>query len=333
MISILCPIYNEGKHIKRCIDSVLLQDYRQNDIELLFVDGMSTDNTREIIKSYMNLYMFIKLFDNPNKIVPSAMNIGIRASSGDLIIRIDAHAVFPSDYLSVLVKYIYELGADNVGGVCRTLPMNDSLVCRSIASVMCSKFGVGNSYFRIGARSIMSVDTVPFGCFKRFLFDKIGYFDEELVRNQDDEFNGRIIKNGGKIYLLPQLVIDYYARDSIYKVRKMFYQYGLFKPLVNKKLGKPANIRQFFPLLFVTGLFIGLPLSFFSQFILFVYVGTIFLYFILAFFFSIKETKNLKQIFMQVFTFMNVHISYGFGYLVGVYKLLTKQKFSADCNR
>ena len=333
MLSVICPIYNEEKYIGKCIESIIRQDYPKDDLEVLFVDGMSTDKTREIVEQYAISYPYIRLIDNPKRIVPPAMNIGIRASKGDIIIRLDAHAIFPNNYFSQLVHYLINLKADNVGGVCRTLPINDSIVCQSIASVLSSRFGMGNSHFRIGATEIMEVDTVPFGCFKRELFDRIGYFDEELIRNQDDEFNGRIIKNGGKIFLLPFLTIDYYARDTIRKVWKMFYQYGLFKPLVNKKLGSPATIRQFFPVCFVLGLLLGPLLGVFNLKFISMYALVILLYVGIAFCFSMKESKNPKRIFTQIYIYFIVHFSYGWGYLNGIYKLLLNKSFVACANR
>ena len=333
MLTVIVPIYNEEKYIAKCIESIMQQDYPKDDLEVLFVDGMSTDRTREIIASYQLQCPYLRVLDNPDRIVPPAMNIGIRAAKGDVIIRLDAHAIFPTNYFSELVRYLYELKAENVGGVCRTLPVNDTPVCQSIAAVLSSSFGMGNSYFRVGADEIKEVDTVPFGCFHRDLFDRIGYFDEELVRNQDDEFNGRIIKNGGKIYLLPHLVIDYYARDTIKKVYKMFYQYGVFKPLVNKKLGSPATLRQFFPLCFVLGLIVGLVLSIFFKYIRYTYLAVILLYFALATYFSLKDTKSLKRILIQDWTYFVVHFGYGWGYLTGIFKLIFKRPFVANVNR
>lgn len=333
MISVICPIYNEEKYIGKCIESIMQQDYPKENMEVLFVDGMSTDRTREIIAEYLPLCPYIDVLDNPQRIVPPALNVGIKAAKGEVIIRLDAHAVYPQNYFSVLERKLQELGADNVGGICRTLPVNDSVVCKAIAIALSSSFGMGNSYFRIGASKEMCVDTVPFGCFRREIFDKIGYFDEELVRNQDDEFNGRIVKNGGKIYLIPSLVIDYYARDTIKKVRKMFYQYGLFKPLVNKKLGSPATLRQFFPLCFVCGLIVGTLLSLCFKVILLLYLGIIGLYILLALTFSFKETKNVKQIVILPWVFFSIHVSYGWGYLNGLWKILRGQSFSAKVNR
>lgn len=333
MLSVICPIYNEERYIGKCIESILKQDYPKDDLEVIFVDGLSTDKTREIVEQYAISYPYIRLIDNPKRIVPPAMNIGIRASKGDIIIRLDAHAIFPDNYFSELVHYLINLKADNVGGVCRTLPINDSIVCKSIASVLSSRFGMGNSHFRIGATDIMEVDTVPFGCFRRELFDRIGYFDEELTRNQDDEFNGRIIKNGGKIYLLPFLTIDYYARDTIKKVWNMFYQYGLFKPLVNKKLGSPATVRQFFPVCFVVGLLFGPLLGLISRTFIYVYAFVIILYLGIALFYSMKESQNMKRILTQIYIYFVVHFGYGWGYFNGIYKLLMNKSFVAHANR
>ena len=134
MLSVICPIYNEEKYIAKCIDSILNQDYPKNDLEVLFVDGMSTDRTREIVKEYASRYSFIKLIDNPNKIVPPAMNIGIKESKGEIIIRLDAHAEFPSQYFSRLTKALIDLKADNVGGVCITLPTSDDIIPIAIAN-------------------------------------------------------------------------------------------------------------------------------------------------------------------------------------------------------
>ncbi len=336
MISIICPIHNEGKHIEKCINSILYQDYPIDRIELLLVDGMSTDETRKRVEVYTKKYSFIKLLNNPYKIVPYALNIGIKASKGDIIIRIDCHCEYPTNYVSTLVNYLFALNADNVGAVLNTLPAKGTSFCRAIAIGSSHKFGVGDSKFRVGIDEIVETDTVPFGCYRREIFDKIGFFDEELIRNQDDEFNGRLIKNGGKIFLIPQLVVNYIARDSLKKMSKMFFQYGLFKPLVNKKLGKPTTIRQFFPVVFVLGLFTGAILSCFSKTLLILYLIVLIFYMILAVSFSIKSTikeKDWKLIFIIPTVFITIHISYGIGYLIGIYKILFKKKINVQINR
>lgn len=333
MISIICPIYNEEHYITQCIDSILSQDYPKENMEIIIVDGMSTDNTRSIVKNYIEKYPFIFLIDNPEKVVPYAMNRGIQASKGEIIIRLDAHAIYPKNYFSTLVKNLKNLKADNVGAICRTLPAKNTSKCKAIAAALSTSFGMGNSHFRIGAKEVMQVDTVPFGCYRKDVFERIGLYDNELIRNQDDELNARLIKNGGKIYLIPDIIIDYFARDNIKKTAKMFYQYGLYKPLVNKKLGSPATLRQFFPLLFVIGLIIGLPICCIWRQLLPIYVGVICLYFLLACIFSLRSSLNIIQIIYQITTYFTIHLSYGWGYLVGVYKILFKKNFNVKVNR
>lgn len=336
MLSVICPVYNEEKYISKCIESLLQQDFPKEDLEILFVDGMSNDKTRDTIASYADKYTFIKMLDNPRKIVPYAMNEGIKASKGDIIIRLDGHVEYPSNYFSVLVNKLKELEADNVGGLCETLPCGSSAKELAIAEVLSSSFGMGNSYFRIGCNEVKRVDTVPFGCFKRDVFDKVGLYDTELIRNQDDELNGRIIKNGGKIFLIPSIVTKYYARDKISKVRKMFYQYGLYKPLVNKKLGSPATLRQFFPLAFVVGLLLGAALSCINLIFATLYFSVLLIYLLLAYWFTLKsigKTRRWKLLYYQPFIYLTVHVSYGWGYLVGIYKIIFNRPFNAESNR
>ncbi len=336
MLSVICPIYNEEHYIAKCIEGILQQDYSKDDLEVFFVDGMSSDQTKEIIFSYTQKYPYIKVLDNPYKIVPNAMNIGIKASHGDIIIRLDGHCEYPSNYFTSLVNNLTKLNADNVGGCVITLPCNESNISYAIAEVLKNPFGMGNSLFRVGAKETIKVDTVPFGCFKREVFDKVGLYDEELIRNQDDELNARIIKNGGSIYIIPTLGIKYFARDKVSKVRKMFYQYGLFKPLVNKKLGQAATIRQFVPPLFVAALIFGALLSVFSKIILWLYLGFLILYFAIGIMMGVKSAKVTKRpsmVCLMPWIFFNVHLSYGIGYWIGLFKVLFNRPFTAQSNR
>lgn len=337
MISVICPIYNEEKYIADFLESLLNQDYSKDSLEVILVDGMSKDRTRDIISQYAEKYSFLKLVDNPQQTVPYAMNNGINNSKGDIIIRLDAHAEYPPNYFTILETKLKELeGAENVGGICITLPCNDSVTAISIAECLSNKFGMGNSYFRVGAKNVMSVDTVPFGCFRKSLFDKIGLYDTDMIRNQDDELNGRIIKNGGKIYLLPDVKIKYFARDKISKVRKMFYQYGLYKPLGNKKLGSPTTVRQFFPLLFVIGLVFGLILSIVFPILWPFYLAVIVLHLFIGGREGLRSAEKTNRVgccFMMPYIFLNMHICYGLGYLKGIYNLTFHKGFEVKTNR
>ena len=337
MISVVCPIYNEEKYIAKCIDSILEQDFPHDDMEVLFVDGMSSDRTREIVLEYTEKYKFIRLLDNPHRTSPYAMNIGIENATGDTIFRMDAHAQYPNNYLSELYKKLQELpNAENVGGVCETLPCNDTDEAYAIAEVLSNSFGMGNSYFRTGISEIRKVDTVPFGCFHKSLFKRIGLYDTDLDRNQDDELNGRIIRNGGSIYIIPSIKIKYFARDKMGKVRKMFYQYGLYKPLVNKKLGAPATLRQFVPVLFLLGIVLGAVACYFWPTFRWIYLALACLYMLICFYIGIKNAVKHKRPSLAIlipYALFNTHISYGWGYLRGIFKILFKQPFNVKSNR
>jgi glycosyltransferase involved in cell wall biosynthesis len=296
-ISIIIPCRNEEKYISQCIDSLLDNSYPKNLIEIIIIDGMSEDNTREIIKKYIEKYPFIKLINNSKKIVPTALNIGIKKAIGDIIIRIDVHSTYTPNYIKRLVLWSKKSKADNVGGICITKPGAETESAKAIALALSHPFGVGNPYFRIGTKEPKYVDTVPFGCYKREVFDKIGLFDEDLVRNQDDEFNLRLIKNGGKILLVPDIISYYHARDSIYKLWKMYFQYGHFKPLVVKKVGGVLTWRQIIPPSFMGSLILALLLSFFTKFFLWLFLFILGLYttvnFSLSLIISIKK-KDLR---------------------------------------
>ncbi len=311
MVSVICPCLNEAKRIDTCLHSILRQDYDRSKLEVLFVDGMSTDSTREIIMRNTEQYPFVHLLDNPRHTAPFAMNIGIQAAQGEYIIRMDAHSVYPDNYISTLIRYLQTLpNAQNVGALCRTLPANRSKMAQAIAITSSHRFGVGNSHFRTGIDTISVVDTVPFGCWRKEWLIQIGGFDEELTRNQDDELNARTIQHGGSIYLIPDVAVDYYARENLSKTWNMFYQYGLFKPLVNKKLHRPATLRQFVPPLFVLFCWTVLPIY-----------ACILICFALWY-------HNIALLL----TFPAVHFSYGIGYWCGICKLLTHNSLQVTIN-
>jgi len=323
-VSVIIPCFNEERYIEGCLNSIIEQDYGLDNIEIIVVDGISDDRTVELIKRFS----CVTLCFNIDKIVPISMNMGIKKAKGDFIVRIDAHCIYPKNYISTLIKnsMIYE--ADNVGAVVRTVPANDSAKAQAIAISMSHPLGVGNSYFRIGSDRVREVDTVPFGCYRKEVFNSLGLYDEELVRNQDDELNGRLKQNGGKIMLIPDLVIDYFARDKFSKLCRMFYQYGLFKPLVNKKLTLPTTLRQFIPLLFVSGLSFGLILGIFYPLLFQITLSVLSIYFGVLSLTTLriiyKRKLNILTIPYLVCAFYMIHLSYGLGYIRGLINLFVE---------
>lgn len=320
LISIIIPVRNEKDYIVACLESILSQQGVKGGFEIIVVEGMSTDGTETIIEEQFAAIPQVKLIFNSQGIVPCALNLGIRAARGKIIIRLDAHNVYPSNYISALVSWLEKSGADNVGGLAITKPSKETPKAQAIALGLAHPFGVGNAYFRIGSSEPKWVDTVPFGCYRREVFDKIGMFDEDLVRNQDDEFNLRLIKNGGKILLVPEIISHYYARDSLIKLWRMYWQYGYFKPLVVKKIKGILTVRQTIPTLFILSLLITVITGWFFPLATNAFVGISASYLAANLFFSIRAARrfDLKTKLWLCMTFPVIHFSYGFGYLRGI---------------
>lgn len=316
IVSVVMPTYNEEKYIESCILSLLKQDYPQNQMEWIFVDACSSDRTKEIIESYKNQFPhLIRVYNNPNKTVPYAMNIGIKSSVGKYIIRLDAHSEYADNYISKCVYYLDTTDADNVGGVAET--KSRGFVGNAIAFMLSSKFGVGNSQFRINGKSGY-VDTVPFGAFRREVFDKYGFYDERLTRNQDNEMNYRIRKNGGKIYLAEDIKFAYYCRDSIKGIINMAIKNGKWNIITMKICPGAMGLRHFVPFIFLLSLIIMPLMSILSPMLGKVLLAEISLYLLLSLFFSIKASKELKYISLLFVLFPVFHISYGLGSLMGL---------------
>ena len=324
-VTVLLPCRNEGRFIGPCLDSILAAAYPADALEILVIDGQSTDATRKRVLEYAATNPRIRLLDNPRRIVPTALNIGIREATGDVIVRMDAHVVYPPEYIPKLVAALAESGADNVGGCMITLPADGTAVAQAIAIGLAHPFGVGTARFRIGARESQLVDTVPFGCFPKDVFRRVGLFDEEMVRNQDDEFNNRILRQGGKILLVPDVVCYYYARGSYRKMAHMFFQYGAFKPLAARKAGRIMTIRQLVPAGFVTALvgsaaaaIIWPPAIWFTAAIAGAYAAAV-----LACTLRVARSHGRRCALALMGVFPVVHFSYGVGFLRGMWAGLT----------
>jgi len=329
LVSVIIPVRNEENYIGFTMDSLLNQDFPEESMEIIIADGMSDDGTREKLRSYVDRFYSLKLIDNNAKIVSAALNSCIDIAKGDVIIRMDAHSVYPSNYISILVEKLYALDADNVGGILETIPSDNFPKSLAIAKALSHPLGVGNSWFRIGVDSVKQVDTVPFGCFRSEVFNQIGGFDLELIRNQDDELNARMIKNGMKIYLIPDISIKYYARASISILWKMYYQYGYFKPLVNLKIKQISNLRQLAPLALVSYLIVGLTASIIYPIVLIPFLILLLPYFLIIVGISLwnyRALGSLSASFWLILSFLSIHLSYGLGFLSGFLSILIRQR-------
>ncbi|MBO5315043.1 MAG: glycosyltransferase family 2 protein [Clostridia bacterium] len=323
IVSVVMPVYNEERYIKKCVESLLLQDYPIENMEWIFVDGCSKDSTVELLDDYREKYPhLIKILSNPKKIVPVAMNIGIAESVGKYIVRLDAHADYAVDYISKCVYYLENTDAENVGGVAET--KSCGFMGCAIAKMLSSKFGVGNSQFRTNGNSGY-VDTVPFGAFRREVFSKYGGYDERLVRNQDNEMNFRIRKNGGKIYLSNDIRLSYYCRDSVKGISDMARKNGMWNIITMKLCPGSMGLRHFIPFLFVFSI-VGLAIMGFLYPVFWVLLGAeLALYLFLDVVFSARLAKSVGEFFALMALFPMFHTTYGFGSVIGITKLFSKQ--------
>jgi len=327
-VSIIIPCRNEEKFIGKCLDSIIAQDYPKDKLEVLIVDGMSEDKTREIIRKYIQKYSFVKILDNPKRITPIAMNIGIKEAKGSYVLILSSHSKMGENFIQKNVSNLQKYHVDCIGGIIMTLPASKSLLSQSIALALSCFFGAGNAYYRTGSKKLKFVDTVPFGCYKKEVFEKIGLFDEDLLRGQDAEFNARLKKMGGEILLVPEIVSYYYARDSLSKLWKMHFQYGYFKPLTAKKIGNIYTVRQLIPGIFVGSLIVSLILSPIYNSFLWLFLFILGSYTIVNLTFSLKTSlkKGLRFFFVLPLVFATIHFSYGLGYLKGIWDFIVLKK-------
>ena len=293
------------------------QSYSQEHIEILICDGLSTDQTRSIVGGYAQKHLNVKLLDNPGLSAPKGMNIGINQSKADVIIIFGAHGYAHIDFVKNNLLELSDQSIGCAGGVLETINENEK--GKAIALAMSSPFGVGNALFRY-AKERQFVDTVAFGAYRREVLDKIGYFDEELVRNQDDELNFRVIEAGYKILLSPDIKAYYYSRGSFGKLWKQYFQYGFWKVRVMQKHGKTASIRHLVPLAFVLINLFGILLGLFFLPILLLWILQLILYAFGAILFSVRLAKSELGLLKYIpFVFPLLHISYGLGFLQGLF--------------
>jgi glycosyltransferase involved in cell wall biosynthesis len=323
-VSIIIPVYNEEKFIAKCLDSVINGDYPKENLEVLVVDGMSKDKSREIINSYSQKYSFVKLLENPKRIAAVALNVGIKQSKGSIIVRLDAHTLYGKDYISKCVAYLLKYNADNVGGVISIIPREKTLMGRGIARSLSSSFGTGGASYKTGAESFKEADTVPFGCFKREVFDKVGLFNENLKRSQDMEFNLRLKRGGGKIYLFPDIVSYYYVRSNLKDFFVHNFKDGIWAVYPLKFVKTVFKPRHYAPLVFVLGLLFLFILGLLFSPFLYLFFSVLLLYICAMFYFSAKiaiREKKYEFLVSLPFAFATRHFGYGLGSIAGLIKL------------
>jgi glycosyltransferase involved in cell wall biosynthesis len=308
-VSIVIPCRNEAVSIGRCLDSILAGDYPAERMEVLVADGRSEDGTRGLVELYAARDRRVRWIDNPEMITPVALNRGIRAARGDVIVRLDAHSTISKDYVRLAVEYLALSGASNVGGAMHTLAQDSGSFSEPIRIVLTHRFGVGNSRFRTGAEKPVWVDTVFGGCWPREVFTRIGLFNERLERSQDLEFNLRLRRAGGKILLAPDIESCYYARTTLKSFWRHNWINGVWAVLpFAYAQGMPVRWRHLVPLAFVISLAVSPKL-----------VGIAYLCASLVV--SIHtawKQRSLRLALLLPAAFASLHLAYGAGSLWGL---------------
>ncbi|MFQ5813318.1 MAG: glycosyltransferase family 2 protein [Anaerolineae bacterium] len=313
-VSVVIPVRNEEKFIAQGLQSVVDQDYPQ-EIEVLVVDGRSEDRTREIVVEFSSRYPLIKLLDNPKISAPAGLNLGIREAGGDIIVRVDGHCLLEPDYVSQCVRCLRETGADNVGGLMRTV--GQGYVGQVIALAANSFFGAGGSKFHYASRE-QYVDTVYLGAFPRHVFDRVGFFNESLMRNQDYELNYRIRAAGGKIFLSPAIRSSYYGRSTLRDLWYQYFQYGFWKLEMIQMHPRSIQLRHLVAPLFVFSLFATGLLSLVHRSFLNLFLLAIASYLLVSLLSSllIARRKGWRYLPLLPVAFAVMHFGWGLGFLL-----------------
>ena len=261
-VSVIVPCYNEEPTINLLLEAVYRQTFPKEKMEVVIADGMSTDRTREKVQEFSGSHpdLPIILVDNPKRIIPAALNRAINASHGEFIVRLDAHSMPSQDYVARSVRQLQDGKAENIGGVWKIKPGNDTWIAKSISLAASHPLGVGNALYRYTTKA-QFVDTVPFGAFRRELFDQVGFFDESLLTNEDYEFNTRIRNNGGRIWLDPMIQSTYFSRANLRDLGRQYLRYGYWKLRMLRRYPGTLRWRQALPPLFVLSTLVLLLLS------------------------------------------------------------------------
>ncbi len=325
-ISIIVPARNEEKFIRGFLDSLLKQNYPKEKIEIILADGKSGDKTVKIAKEYFGRLSGLRIITNAKKITSAGLNLAIKAAKGGIVARMDVHAEYPADYLSRLVSGLEKYQTGNIGPRVIASPATDTLEAKAIAFCLNSSFGAFGSDFRLGADKPIETDTVFNGCWKKEIFEKIGYFNENLIRSQDLEFNLRLKKAGAKIVLLPDLAVKYFPKTTLKEFLRHNFKDGFWAIYPLRFVKMKFKLRHYLPLAAVSGFLALMFFGFFFWPFRFLFVVFCLVYLVLNFGFSVliclkeKSPDYFRFLFLA---FVWRHFGYGFGSLLGAVKLMT----------
>ena len=319
-VSALLVTRNEKDYIRMSLMSLIYQTYPKDRYEIIIIDGGSVDGTLDIIKELQENYttdsFSINVVPNPKKILATGWNIGVRTAKGDYVVRIDAHATAEPDFIEKSVETLQRVDAVCVGGKLTSKSLNGEE--NVISYVLSSPFGVGNSSFRVSEQEGYA-DTAVYGLYKKDIFEKAGYFDEKMVRNQDIEMHSRIKKEGGKFYFNPEIKSTYYTRNTVKKMLKQAYGNGKWNMVLLKKGNGALSLRHLVPFAFVLSIIGAIVLGFLHPVFWILGLFALLLHMVLGFFFATKKTKMVNQLLAMPFLFISLHLAFGVGYIRGIF--------------
>jgi succinoglycan biosynthesis protein ExoA len=318
-VSIIVPCFNEGNTIKKLLDAIYSQDFARNNLAVIIADGLSNDKTREKIAEFQRSRSDLDLIiiDNPSRRIPVGLNLAIAAAKGEIILRLDAHCVPRPDYVSRSVAALESGLGWNVGGVWEIHPGNTSWIARSIAVAAAHPLGVGDALYRFTEKA-QPVDTVPFGTFKKTLVNEMGGFDENLQANEDYEFNARIQKNGGLVWLDPTIKSIYYARENLAALARQYWRYGYWKVRMLHRYPETIRLRQALPPIFVASLILLPLLSLRFPVLQWVFLLEVVSYLVVLIFAALLAALNQKRMHIVVglpLAIATMHIAWGAAFL------------------
>lgn len=324
LVSILMPVRNEAAYIERSLSAVLAQDYPADKMQIIVVDGMSDDGTRQMLQRFQAQHPQLLLLDNPGRIVPKALNAGIPLAQGQILIRVDGHCQVAPDYVRRCVQHLQQGEVDGVGGPTETV--GETRLARWIALAMSSPFGVGNSAFRTRKDQTCLADTIPFPAYTREIVQRAGPYDEELVRNQDDEYNYRLRSLGAKLLLAADVHSVYYSRSSLSTLWRQYFQYGFWKVRVLQKHPRQMSLRQFAPPVFAAALLGSALLALVSPIgrWLLALVAGLYLLANLAASLWTAARSDPGAIVLLPLIYAILHLSYGLGFLLGLLRFAAR---------
>jgi succinoglycan biosynthesis protein ExoA len=318
-VSVIVPCYNEQSTIRLLLEALHEQTYPRAEIEVIIADGLSTDGTREAIAAFQNDFsdLSVRVVKNANRSIPSALNRAIEAARGEIILRLDGHSKPYPDYVANCIAAHQAGRGDNVGGVWEICPSADTWIAKSIAVAAAHPLGVGDALYR-HTKHAAEVDTVPFGSFRRALIERIGYFDESLLTNEDYEFNARVRKSGGKIWLDPSIRSVYYARPTLLELIRQYWRYGFWKWRMLRRYPDTLRWRQALPPLFVLSVVSLVILSLFLPFARLVLAAELALYFFIMIVAGLLAALQQRKPYLLAglpLAIPAMHASWGSGFL------------------